>query len=399
MPRFRYRARAADGSAQSGEVDAESRWVALDILARRGLTPRRVDEDRGRDAGPGGRRVSAAALAGFTRQTADLLESHVPLLRALRLSAEQAEDPALDAVAAAVADRVAGGDGLSDALARRPDVFSPLYVSLARAGETSGALDAALQRLADFLERDQETRARVRAALAYPAFIAIVGLGTVLFMMLFVVPRMAGVFDDMGGALPWPSRALLAASAALRKGGWAALPLVAALALFLRPSDQRARLSAALDRAFLRLPVWGPLARMAALARLARTLGALLKGGVPILESLAASADTLDHPSLRAQIRDAARRVHDGESLAEALRGQPDVTPLFRNMIAVGEEGNRLEKSLEKVAAAFERRTDLAAKTATSLLEPALILVVGGMVGLIVLALLLPIFEMPTFVR
>lgn len=392
---FRYRAKSAPGQEVEGVLEAENRLAALGKLSDMGYFPLDVEEAVG-GAVPFRGKVSSKDRALFTRQLADLLDAGLPLLKGLRVAAEQTSNPKLSAVLGEVSDRVEGGSSLAEALRTHGEIFPPVYVGLVRAGEVGAFLGTALERLADLEERQDDLRARIRTSLAYPGLILFTGAGTVFFLLLYVVPKLATVFEEMGQQLPWATRFLVGLGQGISSpAGLLLLSAIVVVLLLSRHVVARWIMSHSLTH----LPVWGPLAQKASLARFGRTLSVLLASGVPILESLQLSADVLAHPVLSEKLMEARRRVGEGESLAESLRAAGGFPPFVANMIAVGEEGRSLGRSLDKVAAACERDCDRALKVFTALLEPALILVVGSVIAFIVLSMLLPIFQMSTFVR
>ncbi len=392
---FRYRAKSAPGQEVEGVLEAENRLAALGKLSDMGYFPLDVEETVG-GAVPFRGKVSSKDRALFTRQLADLLDAGLPLLKGLRVAAEQTSNPKLSAVLGEVSDRVEGGSSLAEALRTHGEIFPPVYVGLVRAGEVGAFLGTALERLADLEERQDDLRARIRTSLAYPGLILFTGAGTVFFLLLYVVPKLATVFEEMGQQLPWATRFLVGLGQGISSpAGLLLLSAIVVVLLLSRHVVARWIMSHSLTH----LPVWGPLAQKASLARFGRTLSVLLASGVPILESLQLSADVLAHPVLSEKLMEARRRVGEGESLAESLRAAGGFPPFVANMIAVGEEGRSLGRSLDKVAAACERDCDRALKVFTALLEPALILVVGSVIAFIVLSMLLPIFQMSTFVR
>ena len=403
MTTYAYRAKEGPGKTVEGLLEAETRALALDKLARQGLTPIRVEE-RSPSAGGGGlaflKRVPAKDVTLLTRQLSDLLESGVPLLKSLRIVRGQTHHPRLARVLGEVVTAVEGGSPLSEAMARHRDLFGPLQAALVRVGESAGVLGPALARLSEFSEQAEELRTRVRTALIYPLLIACVGALTVVFLMLFVVPKLAGMFSDMGQPLPMVTRVLLGVSGfLLGPGGLFTLVLIPVAVLLVKKALSGEKARARLDRLLFRIPLWGNVARQGAVARCARTLATLLGGGGPILDAVKSAAEAVGHGSLREQVLSVAALVREGAPLSESLRRMPDFPPYLCQMIAVGEEGNILEKSLQKVAGTYEREADRAMKVMTSLLEPAMILGVGSVIGVIVIALLLPIFQITAFVK
>lgn len=402
MTVFFYRAKQGPQRLVEGLMEADSRAAALEKISGQGCFPLLVEEKREEHRRKGlasfFRRVPSKDVSLFTRQLSDLLESGVPLLRALRVTREQTENALLAEILGEMVSRIEGGDSLSGVLKRYPRVFSPLHVSLARAGEAGGTLGALLQRLSDFTEQEDEIRSKVQTAMAYPVFILAMGLGTVLFLVSFVVPRLADLFADMGQNLPLMTRVVVQASDGVTAFWWGLLVLAAILPALWR-GERKEKWKMGWERLVLKVPLWGGLVRKTALARFTRTLGTLLAGHVSLIEALQVSAGVIQNAQMRDQLLQAAKRVQDGASLARSLRDLPDFPVFLSNMVAVGEEGNSLDRSLQKVAATYERDLERTLKVATSLMEPVMILGVGLVIGFIVVALLLPIFQIPTFVK
>lgn len=395
MPTFRYRAKVAPAQTVDGVVEAENRLAALEKLSKLGYFPTIVDENVAQ-ASPGTGRISQKDLALFTRQLADLLDAGLPLLKSLRVATDQTPNPRLALILRDVGDRVEGGASLAEALRVYSDVFTPVFVGLIHAGEVGAFLGNALERLADLAERQDDLRSRIQTSLAYPGLILLTGVGTVLFLLIYVVPKLATVFEEMGQDLPWVTRLLVSVGRGLSSPVGILMIGGVVTGLVVTRKKWKAWLS---SRSLDTIPVYGPLAKKAALARFGRTLSVLLSSGVPILDSLQISSDVLGHRDLGKHLLAARTRVGEGESLAESLRAAGGFPPFVANMIAVGEEGRSLARSLDKVAATCERDCDRALKVFTSLLEPLLILGVGTVIAFIVLSMLLPIFQMSTFVR
>jgi type II secretory pathway component PulF len=395
--RFRYRAATAEGGEVDGVLDAATRAAALDALRRRALVPIALDDVDGapapRVAAPRllrSRARGGESVALFARTLATLLEAGVPLDRALAFTAEQATDPTVGAALTDVRDAVRSGSGLSAALARHPRLFGPLVTAMLGAGEAAGALAPAAARLADHLDEAAELRALVRSALLYPALMAGVAAVGVTVLLLVVVPRFVAMLGEIGGALPLSTRLLVGASRALVGGWWAwlllAVAAVAAARGWLAAPGNRARWHAAR----LALPVVGALEQRWATARVARTLGLLLAGGARLLPALRVAAGAAPNLAVAAGVERAAARVAEGERLAPALAGV--VPPLAAQLLAVGEETGRLGPMAERVADVYDVEVRRALRTSVALLEPALIVLFGVVVGFVALALLQAVY-------
>jgi general secretion pathway protein F len=346
-----------------------------------------------------GERVSAAEVSVLTRQLATLLTAGLPLVDSLAALGEQVERTTVKRVIAAVRERIREGAAFADALAAHPVVFSSLYVNMVRVGEASGTLDRVLLSLAEFLERQARLRNTVTAALTYPLLMLAVSVLILVFLVAFVVPKVTVVFADLHQALPWPTVILIALSDALRLGWWVlALAGVAggmAIARYVRTPAGRRRY----DAWALRLPVVGRLVRMIALSRFTSTLSTLLAGGIGLLTALEIVKNVVRNVVIADAIETAQESIRQGQSIAEPLRRSGVFPPLVTHMIAVGELSGELETMLKKVSEAYDHEVETTVGALTALLSPVMILVMGGVILFIVLAILLPIFEMSQIVR
>ena len=397
MSKYRYRALDASGAAIAGEIDAsDSREAALRLRAG-GIFPTELDgpvggKARAGSAAPTGPRLGRGQVAVLTRQLADLVSSGMPLHRCLSILCEQAGGKQKQ-VLEAVRQEVQRGSPLSEALRPFSRSFPTLYIEMIRAGETSGHLDAVLQRLAEYMETQEVRRAQVVSALTYPAVIIMVAIGAIIFMVTFLVPRLSVVFSDLDQALPAPTQVLLAVSrAAPTVGPWLVLALVG-LCLALRKAAGSPGTGRMLDAALLRLPLVGRLVSISTISRFARTLGTLLAGGVPMLNALEIASAASGNRAVEATAKGFQQRVREGESLSHALSQARLFPPALVHMTAVGEETGNISEMLVKYASAADFQYDQAMRRLTSLLEPAIILVMGGMVAFIVLSILLPVFQ------
>lgn len=403
MGKYRYRALDPSGAGVAGEIDAADSRDAASRLRASGVFLTDLEGPIGGStlAAPraaAGPRLSRAQVATVTRQLADLVSSGMPLHRCLTVLCDQASGRQQQLLRA-IMQEVQRGTSLSEALRTFSRSFPTLYVEMVRAGETSGHLDAVLQRLAEFLENQEVRRTQVISALTYPSVIVMVAMGAIVFMVTFLVPRLSVVFADLGQALPAPTRVVLAlAHTAPRAGPWVALAL-AALCIVGRKAAATASVGKALDAALLRLPLLGRLISNATISRFARTLGTLQAGGVPMLDALdiagAASANRL----IAAQTKTLQQRVREGESLSHALSQSRLFPTALVQMTAVGEETGNVSAMLIRYANAADFQYDQAMRRLTSLLEPAVILVMGGIVAFIVLSVLLPVFQIYSSVR
>jgi len=402
MIRYVYKAKDGPGRTVEGEIEAESRLAAAARIDAMGLSPVLIRE---KDAeGESGRDLFGWFIRGrditiFTRQLASLLRAGVPILKGLLTIGEQTERRAMRRVVLDLEATIRGGSMLSEALARHPRQFDELYVNMVRSGESGGILDAILARLTEMRETEEELRRKVQSSMAYPVLILVSGLGTILVMLTFFLPRVAELFDGFG-ELPLPTRFILATSAFL-KDSWHWLAIGTALVVVvwnrLAALDKGRTLA---DRVRLGVPILGRFIRLADTARFARTLGLLLQSGIPIDRALTLSGKTLRNRIIRDEI-EAIRvtTVKQGLPVSEGLRRSRLFPRFVAHMAAVGEESGRLDESLAEVATYYEKEVDHYSRLMTSLIEPVLILVVGLMVGVIVAAMLLPIFKLSTVMR
>jgi general secretion pathway protein F len=403
------------------------------------------------------RRVAVADVAMMTRQLATLVVAGIPLVEAVTALVEQVEKLELKRVLTQVRDRLNEGSSLAKALEPYPEIFPPLYVNMVAAGEASGTLETVLERLSDFMENQSRLRGKVGAALAYPALMMVMGTVLISIMMVVVVPKVTSIFASLDRALPWYTQVLILVSSALgsvqalgfgaslvtmttarkalasREGapekrlawnvvslacggltilfGFAVDSLLAygeGLALGMIVGYVVGRFFAWLgtaggrlwkDSFFLRIPIFGNLLRMLAVSRFARTLATLLQSGVPLLKAMDIVRNVLDNARLSKVIEDAIGSIREGESIAQPLKRSGDFPPIVTHMIAVGEKSGQLETMLENVARAYDTQVDTRVQALTSLLEPLMMIVMGGAVGFIAFAILMPLIQMNDFVQ
>ena len=400
MAAFDYVAVDAGGRTVTGAVTADDEGAVRAALARRKLMPLEVTTARsGTRVEPAGPRkaakLDAKTLALTTRQLSTLV-SVAPIEEALRTIALQADRPAVRRVLDGVHAGVMEGRRLSDAMALQGQAFPPLYRAMVSAGETSGALGPILERLADGLERDQVVRGKVVTALVYPIVLAVVALGVITAMMTFVVPKVVDQFDSMNQTLPLLTRLVIGVSHLMRDWGWLLALFLGSGglvgAVVLRNPEIRLRV----DTALLKLPLIGRLTRDLHGARMARTLSTMIAAGLPVLEGLIITARTVSNRRLRLATETMADAVREGGGLSAAMRRADVFPPILVYMTASGESSGRLEPMLERAADYLEREFSTFTAVMLSLLEPAIIVVMGGVVALIVLSILLPILQINT---
>lgn len=403
MPSFHYSAYGPGGGEVSGFVDADSQRDARERLKKEGLLPRTIvaaeEAATGGTLGSLRRRVSLAELCLMTRRLATLLGSAVPVYEAVATLYAQERPGELKNILGRVRERLAEGLGLAKALAAEPRVFSDSYVSMVAAGEASGALDIILEKLAGFMEDQDAVRSKVVTSLAYPILMVVVGTGVMMFLLGFVVPKIVTIFEQSKAALPLITVVLIKVSRLVQNGWWALALLAAALVLAYRRLARGEAFRRRQDRLLLRLPLAGALWQRLILSRFAKVLGLLLVSGVPVIRALDITSAAVVNREYRACLARVKEELIEGGSLSASLGKSPLFPPLLVHMIAVGEKSGELERMLAKAGEAFEREFDATVTRSMALLEPLLVLAMGVCVGLVVIAVLLPIFELNQLIK
>jgi len=400
VAQYRYTARDAAGELVRGSIEAPSIDAVLANLRTRALFVTAIDRETllartvGRSLHLGA--PSRRALLAFFRSFSTLIRAGVPMRRALEVTIERAGDSVLRESLCSVLADVEHGTALSVAMQRRPRAFAPLYVAMVRAGESGGILDDVLERLASFLERDADLRKKVRAALAYPAVVVTGALALVLFLMARIVPMFAQMFDAFHAELPATTQALLAVGDALQRPatwvGSIGTTAVAAAAIFAAARTQRGAL--ALDHLRLRLPVFGPLLHKAITARIARTLATLLRSGIELVTAIDVVRPVAGSPAYAAALERVDVALRAGDALTTPLEAARLFDPLAIALVRVGEETGLVDEMLLKVAAYFETDVESAIATLGAVIEPALIAVLGAVVGFIVFSVFIPLYAL-----
>jgi general secretion pathway protein F len=403
MPVYEYVAIDAAGKNRRGIVDADSARTAREKLRASGIYPTRLDETRTTEPRPERtrfefrmlrQRVGRADLVATTRQLATLLSAGLPLVTALSGVLDQVKKPALRRVLSQVRERVNEGSSLSVALAEHPAVFPSVYSAMIHAGESSGTLELVMERLAEFGEQQMAIQRKIQANLAYPTLMVSVGVLVVFFLMTYVIPRITRIFVEMKRALPLPTVLLIQISGFFQKA-WPFLVLLVIgawiAARFYVKTEKGRRLY---DRSVLRLPIVGGIVLRVIIARITRTLGTLLGNGVPLLTAMEIVRSLVGNVILGEVIEEARQEISEGATITTPLARGGVFPGTVIQMISVGEQSGNLEGMLFKIADTYEAEFETRITTLTSLLEPVLILALGGLVGFVVLAVLLPIFEM-----
>jgi type IV pilus assembly protein PilC len=394
---YTYKVRDRAGKVLQGSIEADSTTLVANRLRQMGYVPLAIDKKGGGAASKELHLFKPKAklkdIAVFSRQFATMINSGLSLLRALSILEEQTESKALAATLREVRIDVEKGSALSQALARHPKAFNRLYIAMVRAGETGGVLDSVLLQLSDTIEKQVELKRKIKSAMTYPVAVLSLVLLIVTVMLLFVVPTFKDIYSDLGGTLPLPTRILLGVSNVLKK--WFLLVIGAEIAgvfLFKRWIQTDAG-RGAWDRFKLRMPIFGGLVHKTALTRFSRTLASLLRAGVPILEALEITSETVGNTVVAKAVKDVQEGVKSGEPIARRLEDHKVFPPMVTQMLAVGEETGAVDTMLDKVGEFYEQEVEATVNALTSLLEPLLIVVLGGAVGGMVVALYMPMFN------
>lgn len=407
MAVFQWQGVDKAGRTQRGVRDADNAKVLRAMLRKDGIFATSIEEDsaaRLRAAREVNftrifQRVSASELALLTRQLATLLHSGVPLVEALSALIEQVEKTQLKEALTQTRDKVNEGTSLAESLRAHPKLFEPLYINMVAAGEASGTLDVVLSRLADHLDSQAALKSKVATALAYPAFMLLFSIAVMGLMMVVVVPKVSSIFEDFGQALPWNTRLLIFTSNTVMNYWWLLILGTGALAYgFSRwLSTEKGR--ATWDARLLKTPVVGSLALMIAVARFTRTLATLLSSGVSLLTALDISRNVLGNTELMRVVEDARASIREGESISAPLKRSGKFPPIVIHMIAIGERSGELEAMLTHVANAYDSQVSVRLQAMTSLLEPIMIVLMGGLNGGIAISILMPLMQINEFVQ
>jgi len=401
---FTYTARRDRGGQFSGELAGDTKAAVVAELRRKGFTVLRLEEKRSlpdiNQLLEASKRIKPRDKAVFARQFATMINSGLAVLRALYVLEEQTQNTRFRKIIAAVREDVEAGMPLSDAMAKHPVAFDRLYVAMVRAGEAGGALDQTLNRLATQLEKDDSLRRSIKSAMTYPVLIAVFAVMVMIGMLLFIIPIFASMYDELGGQLPSLTRLMMAVSNAL-KGYWfiifPVLILIVWALVRLKNTEQGRR---GWDRMKLKLPMkLGPVIQKIAVARFSRTLATLVGSGVPILQAIEITGKTSGNSVIEESMVDVKEAVRGGESIAKPLGRVAVFPPMVTHMISIGEETGALDAMLNKIADFYEDEVDAAIKSLTSIIEPVMMMFVGGLVGLIVISMYLPMFNMMNLVQ
>jgi len=402
MPIYSYTAKSSPARKVQGEIEAETEQEAINKISQKGLFPVSV---QARGLAPDKEdifslnRIPNRDVVIFTRQLSSLIDSGVNIVNALNIVSGQTPNNYLKSILNDVCSRIKDGHSLSESMGVHQYVFAPLYTSMIRSGEVSGTLNKSFGRLADFMEKEEEFKNSIRSALTYPIFVFVIGACTVIVLLLFVIPRLVRMFEDMGQALPLPTKILISISGFLSSYWWLLLALIIAAVFLLRRiyQDPQGRLN--WDAAKLKLPLIGAVTLKTEVSRLSRTLSLQLSSGIGIIPSLDVAYSVMGNQLLKAEIRKFKEQIISGSSLSASLKNSKLFPEFMTNIVSIGEETGSLDKALGRIADDYEKEVDALLKGLARMIEPIVILFVGLVVGFIVMSMLLPIFQINLLVK
>jgi type IV pilus assembly protein PilC len=397
---YAYKVRDRGGNLISGTLVADNEGLVLQRLREQGLTPLEVGKQgRSLNIELTKKKVKLKELSVFSRQFATMVNSGLPILRALSILADQTNNAELAKTLSACRADIEQGSSLSAAMQKHPKVFNDLFVSMVKSGETGGQLDNVLLRLADMIENEVKLRGKIKSAMTYP--IAVVALVSLIMtaMLLFVVPQFKSIYGQLGGTLPLPTRLLLTMSDVFKKFWFIVIGGLFIGRFFFRRWKATPAGRESVDAFKLRVPIFGSLFQKTALARFAGTLSMLLRSGVPILQALDIVSDTVNNKVIAKAVTEVQGSVREGESMAKPLAKHKVFPPMVVQMLAVGEETGQVDVMLEKVATFYNQEVEASVDSLTSLIEPLLIAIVGGAVGAAVIALYMPMFNIIKLIK
>jgi type IV pilus assembly protein PilC len=399
---FQWSGKNSKGLVESGEITASSKEEVFAQLRKKNITPTIV-KAKGKKSPFSlslGGRVKDKDIVVFTRQFATMIDAGLPLVQALEILTTQVENKALAKSLAVIKSDVESGSTYAEALRKHPKSFPELYVNMVAAGESGGILDTILNRLATYIEKSMKLKKKVKGAMIYPIVVSSVAILVIAVIMVFVVPTFSKMFEQLGGTLPGPTKLILGISNFMAGlGGLFLLIGIIAFFVVLAQARRTEKGKAITDKIFLRLPIFGVLLRKVAVAKFTRTLGTLISSGVPILDGLEITAKTAGNKVIEYAVMDVRQAVSEGKTIAEPLMKSKTFPPMVTHMISVGESTGALDAMLSKIADFYDDEVDNAVNNLTAMMEPMLMVFLGGAVGFIVVAMYLPIFKLITLIK
>lgn len=398
MADFTYIAKDQSGKPQTGKITAASRDQAVTALMKKGLTPQTVKPASGSGMQmniklPGGNKVKAKALVVFTRQFATMVAAGVPMLRALTTLREQTSSAALKVVLDKVVSDVQGGMQLSDAFAKHPKAFSEVYVNMVRAGEAGGILDKILNRLATQVEKDAQIKGKFKSAMVYPIVVTLVAVGAIGFLMVGVVPKLASIITEAGVELPIQTKLILAMSSILTNQWYIIIGVIVGAIFAFKKYTGNPAGKYKFHKFLLKIPIFGNIILKVNVAQFARTFSSLMSAGVTVIDALEVTSGALSNLVIRKALTDSISAIKNGANIADSLAASNVLPAIVIQMTAVGEETGKMDEVLDKVAEFYEEEVDQITSSMSSIIEPILIVGLGGAVGFIVMSVLGPILS------
>ena len=405
MPVYEYKGVSATGKKTRGVVDADNAQAARAKLRKEGIFPTDLFEGQSGQVASSRKKISFGGSVGsrdlaiMTRQLSTLLSSGIPIVESLSALVEQTENVKLKRVVSDIRDKVNEGAGLADAMRQHSRIFPALYANMVMAGESSGTLDLVLDRLADFTEGQVKLKGKLIQVMAYPCIMALIGVGVMLILFTFVIPKVTSIYEGIDAVLPLPTQVLISANEILLSY-WYFIPVVVFLFIyFLRAYMSKESGRYRVHQMLLNVPIFGKIIRLVAVSRFSRTLGTLISSGVPLLVSLDIVKNVVTNMVISRVIEKARKDISEGDSISGPLRKSGEFPPMVIQMIAVGERTGELESMLLKISDVYEEQVDRQVVTLTSLLEPIMIVAMAVSVGGIVMAVLLPLLELTSKVN
>lgn len=398
MAEYKYIAKDDSGKMQNGVIEADSRDFAVQSLIKKSLTPITVQPSKKAGVSikiklPGSNKVKPKSIVVFTRQFSTMVSAGVPLLRALTTLEEQSDSPALKKALKKVVADVQSGTTLSDSMAKHPQIFSEVYINMVKAGEAGGILDKIMMRLANQVEKDAEIKGKFKGAMVYPIVVTIVAVGAVGFLMVSVIPNLAGILLEAGGELPIQTKIILGISNFLTNQWYVLIIAIILIAFGFRKYTSKEEGQFKFHQLLLKIPIFGNIILKVDVARFARTLSSLLSAGVTVLDALDVTSKSLNSLVIQRGIQKSIKEIKDGSNISDALASSHTLPAIIIQMTAVGEETGNLGDVLDKVAEFYENEVTQITDSLASIIEPILIVGLGGVVGFIVLSVLGPILS------
>jgi type IV pilus assembly protein PilC len=397
MPVYVWEGKLANGTIKKGEIEADSKASVKLLLKRQKIVPSKIKAKQ-KQIVLFEQKIKTKEIVVFTRQFATMINAGLPLVQCLEILSSQQENPTFKKVLSQIKSDVESGNTFADALGKHPKVFDSLYVNLVAAGEIGGVLDTVLIRLAVYMEKAEALKAKVKSAMTYPIIVLCVAFGVVAVLMIFVIPTFKDMFEQFGSALPAPTQLVVDMSHFFRSYWLAMIGVIVAVILAFKWAANQEKGRYYIDSTMLKLPVFGPLIKKVAVAKFTRTLGTMISSGVPIMDGLEITSRTAGNVIIEKAIRAVRSAISEGQSMAEPL-SQTGIFPgMVVQMISVGEATGAMDQMLSKIADFYDEEVDAAVETLTSSLEPMLMVFLGGIIGFVVVAMYLPIFQMASSV-